>query len=431
MSEIMTYERWMKFTDGGYTSIRSSQLKAIDTALKRYHQTKKKTDQDALCKAIVAWMQKEGPRWETSVRNRYFAVDDLHKQSMGLPTPPRSDRETIAFYQLRAESRVIVNHLFRGKSLTWKPGYFTKLANQKVGTVTNTYTVTNSSLMVAGKTSAPKFAQEVFQSIVPAHSAGEVSMALAQVMPNFMTELTTSMIPFAGVAITGGVAAWNTVKTAFSQYDLSQARMHQSRNLCVGDPAAAISALVRILERERNYNATSASISGTAFAGKLVTILADGGTASNAAIGLAAGAAKLINIVRVILRDVLEKREANRRMQMDVNAEIFDVCPIVGAYLILCVPTSVMVNTVFDRMMHGENGWRGDVERTVTRHLVPLQNEARRVISDGRFEITALNRYPGMLSVNKNKLAQMQAWKEWRDRHPERRMDAQAGPNLV
>lgn len=443
MSEIMSYDRWMKYTYGGRTSIRSSQLKAVDAALNRYQSAKSPTNLDALRKTIVAWMQKEGPGWKSSVRNKYHAVDDLYKQSMGLPTPERSAGEIIGMSHLRAESRAIVDDLFRGQSLVWKPGFFAKLAsdvirskpvdweprilgklgNNRVGAVANSYGAASNSLVLAGKSSATQMAQDLFKSIVPSEHAGEVSMALAQVMPNFMSEFAASMVPFAGVVVTGGTAVYNGIKTAYSQYCLSDARMHQARNLSTAEPAAAINALVRILERDRNYNAFSASVSGTAFAGKLVGILADGGTATNAAIGLAASAAKLTNIVRVIVRDVLEKREANRRMERGgVDAEIFDVCPIMGAHLILCVPTSVMVNTVFDRM-NKNDGWRGDVERTVTRHLVPLQNEARRVIADGRFEIPGLKNYPGMLVVNKNKLAQMQAWKEWRDRHPERRLE--------
>jgi len=232
-------------------------------------------------------------------------------------------------------------------------------------------------------------------------------MGLARVMPDFMKELVASMVPFAGVAVTGATAVYNGIRTMDSQYDLYKTRMHQSRSLSTDEPAAAINALIRILERERNYNGLSASVSATAFAGKLAGVLADGGTATNAAIGLAANVVKLTNIIRVIVRDVLEKREANRRMQgMRVDSEIFDVCPLVGAYLILCVPTSVMVNTVFDRL--GEHGWRGDVERTVQRHIVPLQDQARRVVQENRFEIVALKNYPGMVARNEKKLKEME-----------------------
>ena len=40
MSEIMSHQQWMQLTHGGYTSIRSKQLKVIDDALARNHKTK-------------------------------------------------------------------------------------------------------------------------------------------------------------------------------------------------------------------------------------------------------------------------------------------------------------------------------------------------------------------------------------------------------
>ena len=97
MSDIMPYGRWMKYTYGGVTSIRSSQLKAIDAALSGCHGSPTTENLDRLRTAIVGWMQKEGPRWKSSVRNRYRAVDDLHKQSMGIPVPPRAAPTSSAF----------------------------------------------------------------------------------------------------------------------------------------------------------------------------------------------------------------------------------------------------------------------------------------------------------------------------------------------
>src|SRR5579871_669736 len=137
MSDIMSHARWMKYTSGGVTSIRSSQLKAIDAALSRYQGAPTRDNLDTLRTAIVAWMQKEGPNWKSSVRNRYHAVDDLHKQSMGLPVPSRTGEEIIGFSYVRAESRTIVDDLFRGASIDWRSGILPKLADNKFGLALN------------------------------------------------------------------------------------------------------------------------------------------------------------------------------------------------------------------------------------------------------------------------------------------------------
>jgi hypothetical protein len=408
MSDIMPYGRWMKYTYGGLTSIRSSQLKAVDAALSQYHGSPTPANLDTLRTAIVGWIQKEGPNWKSSVRNQYNAVDDLHKQSMGIPVASRSASDIVGFSYVRAESRTIVDDLFRGKSIDWKPGILPKLADNKFGLVLNAGDAAkNAAAFAPNSGRAAEMAQKAFDLLVPFSVAGEVGIALARVIPDFMKEFIASMLPFAGVVATGGVAVYNGCQTIRMEYRLSDAQTHQARSLSADEPAAAIKGLIRILERERNYYAFSASVSTASFVGQLTGVLVDGGTASTAAVGLAGNLAKLINIVRVIVQDVLEKNAANKRMRSSqVTGEIFDVCPLVGAYLILCVPTSVMLNTVFDRI--SEHGWRGDVERTVTKHLVPLQNHARRVVNEHRFVIPGLQNYPGMFVRNEDKLAEME-----------------------
>ena len=130
----------------------------------------------------------------------------------------------------------------------------------------------------------------------------------------------------------------------------------------------------------------SASVSTAAFVGQLTGVLVDGGTASTAAVGLASNVATLANIIRVIVEDVKEKSAANQKMRsMQVISEIFDICPLVGAYLILCVPTSVMLNTVFDRIARSTS-----------------------MAVEHRFVIPALTNYPGMFVRNEEKLEEME-----------------------
>ena len=412
MSDIMPHARWMKYTYGGLTSIRSGQLKAIDAALSTYHGAPTQENRDRLSKAIVAWMQKEGPGWKSSVRNKYHAVDDLHKQAMGIPVPPRDADAIVGFSYVRAESKVIVDELFRGKTMEWRPWILPKLANEKFGfTLNSAQAAKNSEILSSNQggvgTKAMEIAQKAFDTLVPYTVAGEVGMALARVMPDFMKEFAASMVPFAGLVATGATTVYSGCQAIHSEYLIRDARMHQTRSLSTDDPAAAIMALIRLLERERNAFAYSATVGTATFAGQLAGVLVDGGTATTAAIGLAGNAAKLANIIRIIVEDVREKNIANQRMRsMQVTSKIFDECPLVGAYLILCVPTSVMLNTIFDRV--SEHGWRGDVERTVQRHLIPLQTQARRVVTENRFVIPALSNYPGMFVRNEAKLEEME-----------------------
>jgi hypothetical protein len=131
MPDVMAHARWLKYTDGGFTSIRSSQLKAIDAALLRWHQSQTPANLDALRGAVVAWISKEGPAWKSSKRNKFHAVEDLHAQVMDLPVPKRTGEAMVALSYVRDESRAIVTDLFRGKRLEWRKTFGEKLGQQK------------------------------------------------------------------------------------------------------------------------------------------------------------------------------------------------------------------------------------------------------------------------------------------------------------
>src|SRR5207253_7421559 len=74
LATVMNHAQWMKLTYGGLTSIRSAQLKQVDNTLAAYHKSQSPANLDALQKSLVGWMQKEGPKWKVSVRNKFGAV---------------------------------------------------------------------------------------------------------------------------------------------------------------------------------------------------------------------------------------------------------------------------------------------------------------------------------------------------------------------
>lgn len=434
---IMTVERWLKYTDGGLTSIRSGRLKAVDSALAQYHKSKSPADLDRLRSALVGWMQDKGTDWKSSVRNRHHAVDDLYREVMGVAVT-KSGAEMVALSHLQDESRALIETLFRNRKLEWRNGFLGKLGDRKLEAL---FTVGNEGLNAAASTDeairgddsfgptaqrgaiegarqaapyakagarvAAAPAMLLFNTLVPADARHEVLMALAKVYPDFMEKLVASMIPFAGVIVAGGVLAKDLKKLAAEAYHLNRTRMHVERSLAVREPESAMRALTRILERERNASALEASLSLVEFGSKLATTLVDGGSATGPAISAAAGVVKLGNIIRVIVRDVQEKNAANRAMANGINITVFETCPLVGAYYVCCAPTSALVTEIYDRWWHPE--WRGDVERTVTRHIEPIRERARHVIHEHRFVIPGLERYPGVLKVNEKELAAMHA----------------------
>jgi hypothetical protein len=429
----------MKLTDGGLLSIRSSQLKAVDAALKTYETKPNPTNKDAIMRALVRWFQKEGPNWKNSVRNKSNAVDTLHRQLLGIG-PEKTGEGMVAISHARDESRAIVHDLFQGQKLVYRSGFWNKLAGHgtfgKIGArITVTGVVTNANTLSGGaivrgvksapgairgaitgptggsmnvQVQSPHIAERLLRDIIPPDIFRDVMAGLVEVLPSFMTEWAAACAPFAGVITSGAGVVGSAVITLRAAWRMREGTIHGERTLSVDEPDKAMQAIVLMLDRERTYAVTGLGVGIAAFGGKLAGVLADGGTATNAAIGLAQGVAKLTMLVSAIIIDVLEKNAANKIMiGSRVGPELFSACPLMGAYLVCCAPTSVLVNTIFDGDKFYQPGMIDIVERAVKRHVQPMREAARRLASEHRMWIPALAHFPGMLERNKKKLKEM------------------------
>ena len=231
---------------------------------------------------------------------------------------------------------------------------------------------------------------------------------LVEVLPSFMAEWAAACAPFLGVISSGASVVGSAVLSLRSAWRMREGTIHGQRTLSVDEPDSAMQAIVLMLDRERTNQLAGLGVGIAAFGGKLAGVLADGGTATNAAIGLAAGVAKLTMLVSAIIIDVLEKNAANKIMiGARVGPELFSACPVMGAYLVCCAPTSVLVNTIFDSDKFYQLGMMDVVERAVKRHVQPMREAARRLASEHRMYIPALAHFPGMLEKNKKKLKEM------------------------
>lgn len=438
MPTVMPHKEWMKLTYGGVTSIRSGKLKAVDTALERYHKQPDEAQLDALRKALMAWMGDKGSDWKSSVRNAHNAVETLHKQVMGLH-PGGPGGEAAGVRAMKDEARQVMLLTMRGARITWKNEFRGKLnlnladpsSNDFITDVMKRQYMASASTNkwgLAGNTAGLAVASKTIHTmrtggggdatgmaigklvsqVVPASAQREVMSAVQALVPTFQVQFAAAVMPLTGVLVAAGTTFWNTGNALHKQYGVMQTRMHRERSLAGVEARSAINALIRILERERNADIYSAGVSFAEFGGKIAGLAIDGGVASNTAIGLAANIAKLLNIVRIVYRDVSEKNAANRLLASgEIDLDVFETCPLLGCYLICCLPHSALMALILDRF--GDPGWMDMAERTVVHHLNPLREKARSVIAAHRFEVRSLARFPGMLGVNTKELERMQA----------------------
>jgi hypothetical protein len=437
MADLMSSKEWLKLTDGGMMSRRSSALKRLDAALAAYEKTPTPALKDAVHRAFIAWAAEKGGNYQSSIRNSRNAVDTLFRQLTGMAAPAAGNSAGLA--AMRDETHQTMLIIFRGAKITWKIAFQAKMGwellkptklvvlpvqgvrqyaamggNNKVGITANAVGVgigasTVDTLRRGGTVNSgagAKAMSQLISQIVPQGAQAEVMSAVQAIVPSFTVQFSAAVMPLAGILVAAGGTFWNSGKALHKQYGIRDARIHRDRSLAGVEARGAVDALIRILERERNADIYNATVSITELGGKIAGLAIDAGTASNTAIGLAANIAKLLNIVRIIYRDVSEKNEANRLMlQGKVGIEIFEVCPLLGAYLVCCLSTSGLMGLIFERF--GQEGWMDVAERTNERHLEPLRQKTRAVIKEHHFEIRTLARFPGMLEVNKNALAEV------------------------
>ncbi|MEJ6709700.1 MAG: hypothetical protein QNK92_13055, partial [Amylibacter sp.] len=297
-------------------------------------------------------MGSKGMGWKTSVRNKNNAVENLQKQLNGQGGHVRNP---IVLSHVRNESRVIITDLFAHQKIVFRPGLMTKLAGNgtlsRLGgrltvksTTQNARTLYNSNASSAASNASSAAsgsrAQTMLDQIIPTEIYAEVLAGLAMRMPTFLRELTASCTPFVGIAVSGGTTLVNLGKVARSEYRHSQATMHADRSLSTGNPDEAFQAVIKMLNREADQNIEKYAVGLVELGSKAATMLADGGTATNAAIGLASGLVKLLMMARIVVCDVQECKAAKKLMAgLVITSELFQVCPVMGAFMICCVTT--------------------------------------------------------------------------------------------
>jgi hypothetical protein len=414
-NDVMRYDFWKNETWG--LARRSAELQALDAALLAYHNAGPmlaSLAKDKLRKALTAWTAKEDKErrggWRSSPRNSKGAVARLHKDLFETgpgPTP----QELAAMWEMEYEAQYGVLDRFKGLRLEWRPGYFGKLANNKWGFHNAVASGANDVRKLASgpsssselvKVEAKQFANKIFNLAIPDEIPSAVRIEVERVvteivLPGFMRQLVTDLMPFAGFIKSAGSTLWSTGKLIQAEYREWAAERSLELRLNRGTPHMAMESVVRILKRETNAEALSASANVAAFGGQFLSALPGGATASTA-ISLTASVVKLTNVVRIILRDVQERNLGNELMlkgRPDMTA--FQVCPIVGAYYFCCAPDSALVNDLLERLISGGSE---EVRYYVLKHIKPVQQQARRIIHSHRFYIQALQNFPGVLMPN-------------------------------
>jgi hypothetical protein len=412
----MTYDVWMKDTYS-LTSPRSTELKAVDNALKTYEQAVANSsgsvlaERKALQAAFEAWkaaQKAKGQDWKQSVRNKKLACERLDAELGhvivgigGLNSRGElviDEKEIAARKALGDAIKKNTAMLFAGQTLTVKNTKALADLNtvrkelsgfkDKAGAIKNA---------VSGA-AAPAVGEQVkglLVSLFGEASIGEVQAALGPLFTEFVAAAT----PFVGAITSGKSALLNWGKAAKGLYKKHKMR-EVSDSFAPGDPAAAFEAVLLIMNREVELYATSAGIYTVSAAAKAAFTAADFGAVSGPVLGAAEQLALVVQKIYLFARDWREMKEANELLaQGKHDLGLFKACPLVGCYLLANSDTFAVINmAVAD---YGRTGWKFEVEIMVKK-AQPVFDKAREVIRESRFEFAGMRGMKGQV-VNRNK----------------------------
>lgn len=236
-----------------------------------------------------------------------------------------------------------------------------------------------------------RLGRKLFQALGQMDSAelSELEGAITELAGDIFADLGSSILPLVGTAKAGAKAASGWTKSGRKQAQVRKAKT-SGKKLVQGDPAQAVAAVKRLLERERNLLAGEASLATAKLGSDVAGYFVDFGIASGVVAGSAEAVGRLALNVRLIVRDAREMKAANRLLAGgQLDARIFTECPLLGAYAVAASDTSALVG-----FLGGDPRATAftldDLEEVVRKHQRPMVELATDLIRRSRLEVTGM-----------------------------------------
>lgn len=323
--------------------------------------------------------------------------------------PLRSTADQIALQTMMEARRDFVPNLFKGASIRYKSGRTPADDAKKAGTdfrerakaikknLEKDLEKERSVLPSASATksvdlaSARRLGARAFQLLGELDPAdfSALESTIEELVGDIFSELGSSLMPFVGTAKAGYKAGSAWIETGVKQKQV-HATKQAGEKLIQGDPRLAIASVQRMLERERNLLAAEAGIATAKLGADVAGYFVDLGIASSIASGCAEAAGRLALHIRMIVRDAKEMKAGNVLLQGGrIDAQIFETCPLLGAYAVASAETSDLVGFLGgDPQRHGFT--LADLTNLVKKHNEPLVKNATDIISKSRLEVVGM-----------------------------------------
>lgn len=238
----------------------------------------------------------------------------------------------------------------------------------------------------AGKAAADSVLKKLFDGMDWVQVIPLLGGALHEVQKEVSAFL--SSVPCLGSIESGAQALWYFGKAADRAWTSHKVE-ERSAVIRAGDPRAACLAVVEIIDMARNENLVKGSINATHAAATAGMFFVDGGAISGPVAGAAKAAANICQSLYLWARDIKEMIKGNEALGNpdDLNADVFKVSPMLGAYLMTESNTSDLLSFMISDI--GLPQWMNKIEMLLPQ-LNYVQDQAGKLIRSGRLRLDGL-----------------------------------------
>ena len=397
-SITITYEQWKKGTDLGALHRRSSEMEAIDKALKEYHTTNKSERAFiALKNAFDNWIraqQRDGKAWTDSGRNKFGLVGKLHEQivlvdaerAIKLLNDPEemAARKALVQAERDAIKRLFDNRRLVLKHEAWKTK-FDKAVNTAVipgaTAAGGLYTGAKQAMGTARVAISPTDVNSLVQNL----TGGYTPTALFDMLGTSASQFFQAASSILSAAISPALLLKDLVSAGMrvsERVTVNSARF----NFRVGQADAALDAIVRLIDRELALIAIDAA--------KQVSSIVAHSFAMGPVASAAGAVVDVIVNAKLYAKMAEEIKKGNLLLAEDrYGLELFDASPVLGCYFLVLADTSVWINfSVFDI---GTPGWMDTVQK-MRKKSEPVIEKAREYIRTTKYALSGTEFMKGL-----------------------------------
>jgi hypothetical protein len=299
---------------------------------------------------------------------------------------PTSAAEIMAFAELGRRRRQLLFETYGGCRLKIGKTDYAKGAKSVVTDVQGIVKDVKTAASGAGKEAAESLLKKLFDGMDWVQVLPLVGDALVDVQKEVTSFL--SAIPCLGSMESGAKAIWhfgNAAERAWVSHKVAE----KSAVIRSGDPRSACLAVVEIIDRAVNENLVKGSINASHAAVSAGMFFVDGGAVSGPAAAAAKACANLCQSLYLWARDIKEMIKGNEALgnPESLNADVFKISPILGAYLMTESNTSDLISFMISDM--GLPNWMNKIELLLP-DLNYVQNKAGKLIRKSRLKLDGL-----------------------------------------